>query len=125
MKPFPGKDLSDEKLVYNYRLSRARRTSENAFGILAGRFQIFKKPINTSPENIKDIVLATVVLHYYLQGNASECAEKGNSEVHNRHSEAQGGLEPLQAIGRGHGHDAKVVRETLVAYLINEGRVPW
>ena len=84
--------------MYNYRLSRARRTSENAFGILAGRFQIFKKPINTS-ENVKDIVLATVVLHNYLQENASECAERGDSEVHNRHSEAQDGLEPLQAIG--------------------------
>ena len=67
MKPYPGKDLPDEKLVFNYRLSRARRTSENAFGILAGRFQIYKKPINTLPENVKDIVFATVVLHNYLR----------------------------------------------------------
>ena len=54
-----------------------------------------------------------------------QCAERWDSEVHNRHSEAQGGLEPLLAIGRGHGHDGKVVRETLVAYFNNEGRVPW
>lgn len=65
IKPYPGKDLPLEKLVLNYRLSFTRHTSENAFGIMAGRFQIFKQPIYAS-ENLKDIVLASVVLHNYL-----------------------------------------------------------
>ena len=37
MKPFPQQGLTTQKRVYNYRHSRARRISENLFGILANR----------------------------------------------------------------------------------------
>jgi len=40
MKSYPERGLTQERRIFNYRLSRVRRISENAFGILANRFRI-------------------------------------------------------------------------------------
>ena len=72
MQPYPGRGETHERQIFNYRLSRARRTSENAFGILAARFQVFRQPIRTSPENVKDIALAAVALHNLLRERAKD-----------------------------------------------------
>ena len=67
LKPYPHRNLSLEKRVYNYRLSRARRVVENAFGILANRFRVFRSPIQLEPPKVEEIVLATCALHNFLR----------------------------------------------------------
>ncbi|XP_018396263.1 PREDICTED: putative nuclease HARBI1, partial [Cyphomyrmex costatus] len=52
--------LNLPKKVFNYRLSRARRVVESAFGILAERWRIYRKPITSSVANSKKIVQATI-----------------------------------------------------------------
>ena len=78
MKPFPGRGLDDFQRIYNYRLSRARRTTENAFGILSIRWRVFRKPIKATVATVEDIIKATICLHNYLQltDNAS-CTPRG------------------------------------------------
>ncbi|KAI8440775.1 hypothetical protein MSG28_009103, partial [Choristoneura fumiferana] len=49
MKPYNKAVLTDERRIFNYRLSRARRVVENAFGILSWRFKIFKKTLGCIP----------------------------------------------------------------------------
>lgn len=66
MKPYPGSNLSESQRIYNYRLSRARRCIENAFGILSARWQIFRRPICANLDLIDNIVQACCCLHNYL-----------------------------------------------------------
>lgn len=68
MKPFPLRHLETDKIEYNYRLSRCRRTIENSFGILVKVFKIFEKPLNVQPvEKCSEIVMTCVVLHNFLR----------------------------------------------------------
>ncbi|XP_068083420.1 uncharacterized protein [Anabrus simplex] len=67
MRPFSKASLNSLKTkVFNYRLSRARRVIENAFGILVSRWRIFHRNINAKPENVDNITKATVCLHNFL-----------------------------------------------------------
>ena len=76
MRPYPGQ-LSEEQKVFNYRLSRARRVIENAFGILCTRFRIFYVPINACVANIEKYAKAAIALHNYLRQteNALYCPQ--------------------------------------------------
>lgn len=67
MKPFRRKNLTTEQAIFNYRLSRARRIVENAFGILSSRFRTLLREINLCPEIATPIVLACTHLHNYLR----------------------------------------------------------
>lgn len=67
MKPYPQTGLSLARKIFNYRLSRARRVVENAFGILVSRFGIFQKQIPLSLEKAQIIDLACCYLHNYLR----------------------------------------------------------
>lgn len=66
MKPFPHRNMDAHQRIYNYRLSRARRVVENAFGICAARFRILRRPIDLSPEKVTTIVMAICALHNFL-----------------------------------------------------------
>lgn len=71
LKPYPRKILdSDAKKIYNYRVSRARRCVENAFGIMASRFRIFHTAINLSLWKIDLVIMACCVLHNFLRRKA-------------------------------------------------------
>ena len=65
MRPYPSQ-LREEKMIFNYKLSRAFLTIDNTFGILVARWRIFRGPIRASRENIR-YVMAAICLHNYLK----------------------------------------------------------
>ncbi|CAL4245265.1 unnamed protein product, partial [Meganyctiphanes norvegica] len=72
MKPFPNKSQSNTKRIFSYRLSRAQKVVENAFGILGSKFGILNKTIPFAPEKVKDIIMACVSLHNLLCRHATK-----------------------------------------------------
>lgn len=65
MKPYAKRNMSTLQHVFNYRLSRARRIIENAFGISSARFRILRNTNEIFPKNVNKIVQAVCVLHNF------------------------------------------------------------
>ena len=67
MKPFGGRNLQLPERIFNYRLSRARRIVENAFGILGNRFRCLLTTMCLEPANVTTVVLACICLHNLMR----------------------------------------------------------
>lgn len=122
MKPFNVRSLNERRRIYNYRLSRARRTVENAFGILSNRFRILHTSINLDLRKIEIVVLTCCILHNFLRRNcASYISEEGVSDNSNNERT----LTPLENNGGNTSTQAKLVRDMYVEYFNEEGAVEW
>lgn len=128
MKPFSGRNLNDNQVIFNYRLSRARRVAENAFGILSNRFRIYKSEILASPLKARTFVLATCILHNFLRSK-SLAAHQSNFRDDPDFAPGKSTtscLRPLKAMPRMQGtYQAKQVREWYSNYFNTVGSVPW
>ncbi|KAM4045426.1 uncharacterized protein ACNLHF_009259 [Anomaloglossus baeobatrachus] len=66
LKPYSSHGLNQAKRIFNYRLTRARRMVECAFGIMTGKWRILTTAIQLKTDTVDDVVKACVVLHNYV-----------------------------------------------------------
>jgi hypothetical protein len=136
MKPFPvGVQKGSPRRVFNYRLSRARRLVENAFGLLGSVFRIFRKPIEVKiDDTVSDIVLACVCLHNFLRSQ-DDCqrfySPPGSFDTEDASTgqlipgtwrqitASDNGVRPLRSVPRNATNAAKDIRKEYVAYFVS------
>nr|XP_055028980.1 uncharacterized protein LOC129418084 [Misgurnus anguillicaudatus] len=137
IKPFPHKQLEFDQQIFNYRLSRARRVVDNAFGILANQWRVFRSTIFLSPDKVIKVTMAAVCLHNYLGQRGSEAYlpsgladwETADKEfvAGEWRRERLGALQPWRGTRmRNASHHAKNLRNVLKDYFMSTaGAVPW
>lgn len=140
LKPYPNRLYDDiDSRVFNYRLSRARRIVENAFGILANRWRVLRGRMSLSPDKAVKVVLACCVLHNFLRTRSLSNymqIESVDHEENAMHEIVHGSWRqdcenttswlPMVAQGnRGHSMQAKEVRDNYRTYFNGAGQVPW
>ncbi|XP_050295245.1 uncharacterized protein LOC126735303 [Anthonomus grandis grandis] len=127
LKPYNQRELNNEKRIFNYRLSRARRIIENTFGILANRFRIFHTSINLKLDNIDKVVLACCALHNFLRRNSANSYTPNDvfdfedistgTTTPGLWTQPENLLNPASSHSRHHSAEAKDVRTSFKNYF--------
>lgn len=135
MKPYSTRSLTKTQRIFNYRLSRARRVAENAFGIMSNRFRILLTNVYRTPDRVVQMCLCVGALHNYLRatGGASYIGPAGVDLEDANHHTIPGewrGDAPLQVLqtsqNRNATRDAKAMRDQMATYFSEGGgRVAW
>jgi hypothetical protein len=116
MRPYAGKQLTIEKRIFNYRLSRARRYIKCSFGILANKWRIFHRPINHKANVAKKIIQACCVLHNFVrERDGYSFKDSLTQPVPNIAIEGS-----VRNFNSSEG-----VRKLFADYLIGEGELAW
>ena len=136
MKPYSSQKLSDSKRIFGYRLSRARPTTENAFGILSNRLRVSSSRMYLQPSNTTKITLTCCVLHsilhthsknsYSPSGFADEVKENGNIRRGERRDRNNSAMQPLAVTTSKHpSHNAEKISNIFRQYFYVRGQLSW
>lgn len=121
MKPYPRRQLTNNKRIFNYRLSRGRRSVECSFGILTSKFRLFETHICCDVNKIDTIIQAACVLHNFIRiydgihtTPAVQLSINGNSDT------------PTQGIQHRPTNTSLELRDRLCDFFLSpNGKLTW
>lgn len=135
MKPYDGtRERGSCERIFNYRLSRARRVVENAFGVLSSVYRVLRKPMLLEPETATKVVLATVHLYNYLRSNSNFTSpgtfdmvqENGDVILGSwRNEPPSQSLQPMAVIPRRPTENAHTIRSHLARHFVTNHTIIW
>ena len=109
--------LQHQKKIFNYRLSRARRYIESAFGILTNKWCIFQRPLDLNVENAEIVIRACCALHNFV---------RERDGVQFEHTlNVEGLIDGDRIRQTGCPRLAITVREKFAEYFCSVGSVSW
>ncbi|XP_041355373.1 protein ALP1-like [Gigantopelta aegis] len=118
MKPYPGRGMDDMRRAYNYRHSRARRSVECAFGILAKKFEIFQRAMRLQPDKAVMVTNAGCVLHNFIRRRDGQLIDRSSDIVYEEIAPLGGGMIHLQRQGGGRAADRAVaIRDAIKDFV--------
>lgn len=109
MRPYARNNLSIEKRVFNYRLTRARRYVECTFGILANKWRVFHTNILVSEDFATDVTKAACLLHNFVRRRDGVDSNDESSCL----------MENIPAIGTGRPSAGIAIREKFKDYFVS------
>lgn len=137
MKPYAG-DFPNgtPQRIFNYRLSRARRIVENAFGISSAVFRVLRKPMLLVPEKAEVIVMTVILLHNYLRTHSPNLytpagidhevngiLNEGSRGIHGENNMTS--LFPVKHVPRRSTNYSQKIRDEIADYCMKEGFLEW
>lgn len=115
LRPYPRRSLNYTRRIFNYRLSRARRTVECAFGVLSNKWRVLHTPIQVTPDFTDSIVKACCVLNNFVRRR--DGCNYQDTEINY--------LDDIEIRGTGALSQGTEVRDFFANYFVGPGSVPF
>jgi hypothetical protein len=117
LRPYGRQNLNEVRKIFNYRLTRARRMVECAFGMMASKWRILHRPLDVNLSFCNSIIAACCVLHNYVRQRDGVNFEDTLYEC------------PLQSINSTKVRSSRAgttTRDYFAKYFISpQGSIPW
>jgi len=124
MRHYPRRSLTNYLNII--RLSRGRKSVECAFGMMASKFKILKRPINFKTEKIEIVIKAICVLHNLIRvhdGTYSIPQGIQQDNVDLLYEDTEGNIENNRTRP---SYSAMEIRERLCQYFVKPyAALPW